>query len=89
MDNRNNINAKALLLKQILDDRCINSKRFDQICKKNSIDLNSDSITDGDKIDISLVKVCEALDISPAIFDLPNHTLENEVVIKKKELMQS
>ena len=51
MDNRNNINAKALLLKQILDDRCINSKRFDQICKKNSIDLNSDSITDGDKID--------------------------------------
>ena len=90
LDNRNNINAKALLLKQILDDRCINSKRFDQICKKNSIDLNSDSITDGDKIDdISLVKVCEALDISPAIFDLPNHTLENEVVIKKKDSNES
>ena len=90
LDNRNNINAKSLLLKQILDDRCINSKRFDQICKKNNIDLNLDIIKDGDKIDdISLVKVCEAIDISPAVFDLPNHTFENEVVIKKKDFNES
>ena len=85
LDNRNHNNARASLLIQLLDDRCINNIKFDEICRDNNIDINFGYIRDGKKInDDVLIKICNVIDVSPSIFDLPLHSLENEVVIKKK-----
>ena len=90
LDNRNKNFAQATLLKQILDDKCINFEKFDQICKEHSLNFDSGLIKSKEKIEYqSLQKICSVLDIPSSIFDLPEHSLENEVVIKKKNKADS
>ena len=85
LDNRNSNLAKSSLLLQILNDRCINKEKFNELCDHNDLNLGYRDIENGIELnDMNLNKISKFLNISPSIFSLPQHTPENEVVIKKK-----
>lgn len=90
LNNRDHKSGVAQLIKQLMMDRCLTKAHLTDIAARRNINLDCDMLLsmNTEKAQSQLDALAEILNVPASIFELPEHKLDNEVVVKDRNLQE-
>lgn len=86
LNNRDHKAGVAKLIKQLMMDRCLTQTHLTELAARRNINLDCNLLlsVNTDKPQSQLDALAEILNVPASLFELPEHTPDNEVVVKDR-----
>ena len=91
LDNRDPNKALTKLIKQIIEDRCLNVEQLANLASKKGIELDLVELLDpnSSKSEENLGSLSTLLNVMPGVFEIPSHHAKNDVEVKDHDVSES